>query len=346
MNADLGENRGCSDQKPISGPESRSGLKKMSIDRYKSMEVFVRVVEFGSFTQAATALHMPKGRVTTIIQELEVHLGVRLLNRTTRRLSLTDDGSVYHQRAMAMLQEMDELETALGQSVATAAGRLRIDIPASFGRNMLAPALPGFFERYPNIVLEVGSSDRPVDLIAEGVDCVIRGRVVDDDTLIARHLAQIRFMTCAAPSYLEKYGVPKSIEDLDNHHFVNHFSAKTGRMFPFEFEQDDQTHKILKPHWVASNDSETCLAAGVAGMGLLQIPCTRMNLQTVAAGKLVTVLDDWNQGTLPIMVMYPRNRHLTAKVRAFVEWAIENFRIEFPDSVGRDVQSTRAASLG
>jgi LysR family transcriptional regulator for bpeEF and oprC len=322
----------------------------MNIDRYKSMEVFARVVEFGSFTQAATALNMPKGRVTTAIQELEAHLGVRLLNRTTRSLSLTDDGSVYHERALAMLQEMNELEDALGQSVTTAAGRLRVDIPAAFGRNMQATGLAEFFRRYPDIVLEVGSSDRPVDLIAEGVDCVIRGGAVHDDTLIARHLAHIRFMTCAAPCYLEKYGTPKTIADLEQHRFVNHFSAKTGRVFPFEFERDDETHKIQRPHWVASNDSETCIAAGVAGMGLLQVPTTRTNRALVTAGKLVTVLDDWNQGSLPIMVMYPRNRHLTAKVRAFVEWAIDHFKMEFPDAADGGAiigqPTTRAAALG
>ncbi|MDF3837433.1 LysR family transcriptional regulator [Cupriavidus basilensis] len=300
----------------------------MSIDRFKSMEVFVRVVELGSFTRAATALHLPKGRVTTIIQELETHLGARLLHRTTRRLSLTDDGMVYHQRAVAMLQEMNELEGALGHAVVTPAGRLRVDVPAATGRHMIAPALPEFFRRYPQIVLELGSSDRPVDLIAEGVDCVIRGGLVHDESLAARHLGELAVVTCAAPCYLQRHGTPATLADLDQHRFVNFFSAKTGRIFPFDFRRGDEAYEINRPHWVAANDADTYIAAAVAGMGLMQSPANRMIREHLASGRLVPVLPDWNAGTLPLVAMYPRNRHLTAKVRAFIEWAAEIFRAE------------------
>jgi LysR family transcriptional regulator for bpeEF and oprC len=301
----------------------------VSIDRYRSMEVFARVVELGSFSRAGIALHMPKGRVTTVIQDLESHLGVRLLNRTTRRLSLTDDGALYHQRALAMLQEMGELEGSLRRAVAAPAGRLRVDVPAAVGRHVIGPALPEFFQRYPDLVLELGSSDRPVDLVAEGMDCVIRGGLLYDESLVARPLADVPVVTCAAPAYLERCGRPETLEDLLQHRFVNFFSAKTGRVFAFEFSRGEERHEINRPHWLAANDADTYIAAGLSGMGLMQIPRNRVVAEHLNAGRLVPVLADWNAGSLPVVLMYLRNRHLTAKVRAFADWVSELFRREF-----------------
>ncbi|MDB5930586.1 MAG: LysR family transcriptional regulator [Polaromonas sp.] len=307
----------------------------MSIDRYRAMEVFTRVVEAGSFTAAAAALHLPKGRVTTLVQELEAHLGVRLLNRTTRRLSLTDDGALYHQRALAMVQEMAELEGALRQSVATPAGRLRVDMPAAVGRHVIGPALPGFFALYPDMVLDIGSSDRPVDLVAEGVDCVIRGGLVHDDTLVARPLGSMPVVTCAAPSYLARWGTPLTLEDLaaqnsgQGHRFLNFHSAKTGKVFPFDFARGGDVRQVSRPHWVSCSDAGAYQAAGLAGMGLMQVPRTRVVCDHLASGQLVPVLPDWHAGELPLMVLYPRNRHLTAKVRAFADWVKGVFEEEF-----------------
>ena len=301
----------------------------MRVDRFRAMEVFNQVVELGSFTAAAAALHLPKGRVTTLVQELEAHLGVRLLNRTTRRLSLTDDGAVYHQRALAMVQDMGELEGTLRRAVAMPAGRLRVDVPAAVGRHMIGPALPEFFSRYPDMVLELGSSDRPVDLIAEGVDCVIRGGPVHDETLVARQLGRLRVVTCAAPAYLERYGIPHMLEDLAHHRFVNFHSAKTGRVFPFDFVQGGDVRQISRPHWVSCNDADSYLAAGLAGLGLMQGPRTRVLCELLASGRLLPVLPDWSAGELQMMVLYPRNRHLTAKVRAFADWVSEVFEAEF-----------------
>lgn len=301
----------------------------MSVDRYRAMEVFNRVVELGSFTGAAAALHLPKGRVTTIVQELEAHLGVRLLNRTTRRLSLTDDGAVYHQRALAMVQDMNELEGVLKHAVATPAGRLRVDMPAHVGRYVIGPRLPEFFSRYPDMVLEIGSSDRPVDLVAEGVDCVIRGGIVHDETLVARPLGSMRVVTCAAPAYLKRHGVPRTLEDLEQHRFLNFHSAKTDKVFPFDFKKGDDVRQVTRPHWVSCSDAGSYVAAGLAGMGLMQVPRSLMTCELLASGQLVPVLQDWDAGELPLMVLYPRNRHLTAKVRAFADWVKEVFELEF-----------------
>lgn len=302
----------------------------MSIDRFRAMEVFNRVVESGSFTKAAVALNLPKGRVTTLVQELEAHLGVRLLNRTTRRLSLTDDGMLYHQRAQAMVQDVGELEGALRRAVATPAGRLRVDMPAAVGRHMVGPRLPEFFARYPDMVIELGSTDRPVDLIAEGVDCVIRGAVVHDETLVARQLGGFPCITFAAPAYLERYGTPQTLEDLEQHRFANFHSAKTGRVFPFEFMgKDGELREIQRPHWVSNNDADSHIAAVVAGLGLAQGPLTRNICRLLGEGALVEVLRDWAVPEMPMMVLYPRNRHLTAKVRVFADWVAEVFDVEF-----------------
>lgn len=306
----------------------------MTLDRFKAMQTFNRVVELGSFTRAATALNLPKARVTTIVQELEAHLGVRLLNRTTRRLSLTDDGTLYHQRATTLVQDVDELEGTLRRAVATPAGRLRVDVPAAVGQYVVGPALPEFFRRYPGMVLELGSSDRPVDLVAEGVDCVIRGGLMHDDTLVARPLATLPVVTCATPSYLAEYGTPLTLEDLEHqngqgHRFVNFHSAKTGRVFPFDFIKGDDARQIMRPHWVSCNDAGAHVAAGLAGMGLMQLPRTRNVCALLASGQMVEVLAGWSAGELPLALLYPQSRHLTAKVRAFSDWVKELFDAEF-----------------
>jgi LysR family transcriptional regulator, regulator for bpeEF and oprC len=294
----------------------------MPLDRIKAMEVFTCVVALGSFSKAAEALRLPKARVTTLVQQLEAHLGVRLLARTTRRLHLTDDGAAYLQRALALLQELGDLEGSMTRSVKTPEGRLRVDVPAAAARHLLAPALPEFFRLYPRMALELGSSDRPVDLIAEGVDCVIRGGQVHDESLVARPLGSMRVITCAAPSYLASMGTPHSLQDLDQHMFVNFFSAKTGRVFPFDFEREGCTVAVTRPHWVAANDADTHVAAGVAGMGLLQTPVNVAVQRHLTVGRLVQVLPEWTAAELPLVILYPRNRHLSAKVRAFADWAV------------------------
>jgi LysR family transcriptional regulator, regulator for bpeEF and oprC len=300
----------------------------MSLDRIKAMEVFTCVVALGSFSKAAEALRLPKARVTTLVQQLEAHLGVRLLARTTRRLHLTDDGAAYQQRALALLQDLGDLEGSVTRSVKAPEGRLRVDVPAAAARHFIAPALPQFFTLYPRMALELGSSDRPVDLIAEGVDCVIRGGQVHDESLVARPLGSLRVITCAAPSYLKSMGTPRSLQDLDQHMFVNFFSAKTGRVFAFDFERDGHTLEVTRPHWVAANDADTHVAAGVSGMGLMQTPVNAEVQRHLKAGRLVQVLPEWTVAELPLVILYPRNRHLSAKVRAFADWAVSLYEAE------------------
>src|SRR5215510_5069854 len=210
------------------------------MDRLQAMEVFKQVVDSGGFTRAAEVLRMPKATVTTLVQNLESHLRVRLLNRTTRRVSVTADGAAYYERAARILAEVADTESSLSLTQASPRGRLRIDVPVTFGRRFLMPALPDFFARYPDIRIDVGCTDRPVDLVEEGVDCVVRGGELTDSSLVARRVGLVHFIACATPEYLAHYGVPRHPHDLARHRVIGYFSAKTGRIMPWDFTRDGQ----------------------------------------------------------------------------------------------------------
>jgi LysR family transcriptional regulator, regulator for bpeEF and oprC len=299
------------------------------VDQLRALHVFSRVVELGSFTKAAESLHLPKASVTSLVQQLEEHVRAKLLNRTTRRLSLTDDGAAYLDGARRLLNDLADLDASIARSRVSARGRLRIDVPAAAGRHVLAPALPEFLSKYPEISIEIGSSDRPVDLILEGVDCVIRGGAVHDESLVAKKLGAFQVVTCAAPSYLKKFGVPKHPDDLANHRAVNFFSAKTGRTFAFDFEKDGETIERAVPHRVSANDADTQIALAISGFGIMQYPRTRVLDDALRAKQLAPILGDWNAGEMPLYVMYPRNRHLNARVRVFVDWIVALYAQKF-----------------
>jgi len=303
------------------------------MDRLQAMEVFVRVVDTGAFTRAAEVLHMPKATVTTLVQNLEVHLRVKLLNRTTRRVSVTTDGAAYYERCIRILADVEETESALGRTKSSPRGRLRVDVPVTFGRRVLVPALPDFFARYPDIRLEVGCSDRPVDLIEEGVDCVVRGGVQPDSTLVARRVGMVEFVTCATPAYLERHGVPKHPHDLIRHRCINYFSSKTGRNMDWDFSKDGERIELQPDGFVALNDGEAYHEAGLAGLGIMQA-ATFMVKDALGGGKLKCVLSDWQIEPLPVWIMYPQNRHLSAKVRVFVEWIADLFTAESAQQTG------------
>lgn len=305
------------------------------MDRLQAMEVFVRVVDTGAFTRAAGVLHMPKATVTTLVQNLEAHLGVKLLNRTTRRISVTPDGAAYYERCTRILAEVEETESALSHTKSSPRGRLRVDVPVTFGRRVLVPALPEFFARYPEIRLEVGCSDRPVDLIEEGVDCVVRGGIQPDSTLVARRVGSVEFLTCATPEYLARHGMPRHPHDLTRHRCVSYFSAKTGRIMEWDFNKDGERIELALEGSVALNDGEAYLEAGLAGLGIMQA-ATVMVKDLLARGKLKRVLADWQTDPLPIWIMYPQNRHLSAKVRVFVEWVAELFPMGRPQRTTAD----------
>jgi LysR family transcriptional regulator for bpeEF and oprC len=254
------------------------------------------------------------------VQALEARLGAKLLHRTTRTAALTADGAAYLEEARRLLRELEELEASVGGAVRDPSGRLRVDVTASAGRHLLAPALPEFLARYPGLVVELGSGDRPVDLVGEGVDCVIRGGETHDDTLVGRKLGELAVITCASPGYIAARGMPRHPDELAGHVHVGFFSPRTRRVFELDFAREGEVRTIRPPHRVAANDADTWVAAAVAGLGVIQSPCGRNVRRHLERGELVRVLPDWQVERLPLHVLWPRERHVVARVRAFVEW--------------------------
>ena len=290
------------------------------MDRFNAMLVFTRIVELGGFARAADSLQMPRASVTVLIKQLEAHLGVQLLHRTTRQVSPTLDGAAYYQRCVSLLSDLEEAEGLFRGSQPK--GKLRVDMPAAVGRLVVFPALPEFTRRYPLIELEVGLSDRPVDLIREGVDCVVRGGLTMDDSLVARPLVQMDQVTCASPDYLQAHGVPQSLEDLSGHQMVEYFSSVSGKRYGLEFQAGDEVRLIDLPKQVSVNSAEGYLAACMAGYGLVQTPHYHV-AQLVREGRLQEVLGDCLPPRLALTALYPQHRQLSSRVRVFVDWLVD-----------------------
>jgi DNA-binding transcriptional LysR family regulator len=295
------------------------------MDQIQSIRVFARVVEAGTFTKAAESLNLPKGTVTKLVQHLESRLKVKLLNRTTRRVTVTPDGAAYYERTARVLNDLDDIEASMTNAQANPSGRLRVDVGTSVAREIIIPALAGFFRRYPDIQLDLGVTDRSVDLLVDNVDCVIRGGELVDQSLVARRVANVPLMTVASPAYLKAHGTPTHPEQLENeHHMVNHFSTRNGQPFTSEFTKDGQLLEISGRYKLSVNESNALTAAVLAGLGVSQI-ATLTALPLIERGELVQVLSDWTGPVIPLYVVYPPNRHLSAKVRAFVEWVADLF---------------------
>nr|WP_315250535.1 LysR family transcriptional regulator [uncultured Duganella sp.] len=294
------------------------------MNKLQAMEVFVQVVDAGGFTRAAENMKLPKATVSTLIQSLETSLAVKLLHRTTRHVSVTADGAAYYERCLRILSDVREAEESLSRTRLSPSGRLRVDAPTGLASDVIVPALPDFFQRYPDIQLELGCSDRPVDLVEEGVDCAIRGGALGDSSLIARRVGILDFTTGASPAYLALHGRPAHPNDLLRHRCVNYFSARTGKIFDWDFTRDGERVQVALPGSIALNDSNAYIAAGMAGLGVVQM-ATLMMEPLIKAGRFEAILTDWTTDPLPIHVVYPQNRHLSAKVRVFVEWVAELF---------------------
>jgi LysR family transcriptional regulator, regulator for bpeEF and oprC len=294
------------------------------MDRLQAMQVFTRVVDTNSFTRAAETLDLPRASVTTIIQNLEAFLGTRLMHRTTRRLSLTPDGAAYYERCVRILADVEETEASFQSGNKKPHGKLRIDMPGSIGRLLVIPSLCEFHTRYPDIDLQLGLSDRPVDLLQEGVDCVVRVGALQDSSLVARRIGLFEGVTCAAPDYIERAGMPASLEDLDNHKAVNYFSSRTGRTLDWAFLVDGKEIEVKMKSIVSVNDADAYVTCGLEGFGLIQ-PALFMVLPHLRSGQLVEVLPELKPLPMPISVVYPHSRHLSPKVRVFVDWIAEQF---------------------
>ena len=294
------------------------------MNKLQAMEVFVRIVETGAMTRAADSLQLPKATATTLIQQLEAALGVKLLNRTTRRVNVTPDGAAYYQRCVAILSQIRETEESLAQRHAAAQGRLRVEVPTLMARLVIVPSLPAFFARYPQIDLQLGCSERRADLIEEGIDCAVWSGELEDSTLIARRVGQLYFGTCASPSYLAVHGQPQHPDELAAHRCINHFSPRTGKIVDWVFAKNGKRMKASLSGSIALDDENSYVAAAEAGLGIAQIPAFVLK-EAMERGSLELVLGDWFPEPAPLSVVYPQNRHLSSKIRVFVDWIAELF---------------------
>jgi LysR family transcriptional regulator for bpeEF and oprC len=267
-------------------------------------------------------MQLPKATVSTLVQALETALAVKLLHRTTRQVSVTSDGAAYYERCLRILSDVREAEESLSANRASPTGRLRVDVSTGMANDLLIPALPDFFERYPDIRLDLGCSDRAVDLIEEGVDCAIRGGNLPDSALIARRIGVLHFAVGATPEYLNKHGRPTHPSQLAQHRCINYFSSKTGKTMDWDFVRGDETIFIPVPACLAVNDSTAYMTAGMQGLGLVQMASYKIDT-LVASGQMELVLEDWTSAPMAINIVYPENRHLSAKVRVFVEWVAD-----------------------
>jgi len=297
------------------------------MDRFNAMQAFVRVVETGSFTKAADTLHMSKTTVTQLVQQLEARLRVKLLNRTTRQVNVTQDGAVYYERAVQLLADLDDAETSLSSASAVPRGRLRVDVPSPLARMALIPALPEFYAQYPEIQLDMGVSDRRVDLIGEGVDCVVRGGEITDASLVARRVGDLTLGAYAAPDYLERFGTPSHPLELagPEHYTVGFTWARTGKPLPYSMERNGERVKVQGRYRLSVDDGNAYLAAGLAGLGVLWLP-DYVARDYLARHQLVTLFDDWQLEPMPLFIAFPPNRHISAKLRVFMDWAVERLR--------------------
>jgi len=293
------------------------------MDRFQEMQIFVRIVERRSFTQAAEDLLMPRATATNAIKRLERRLGTRLLERTTRAVAPTQDGSAYYERCVRLLADLDEAEDAF--RTAEPAGLLRVNLQPTLARHFVFPALPAFLARHPRIQLHVGEDDRLVDLVREGVDCVLRAGQLHDSSMVARRAADLEQATVASPAYLDRFGAPATLADLARHQAVHYVSTATGRPYPLEFMTATGLTPATPPGVVSVTGTEAYTAAALAGLGLVQVPRYRIAPQ-LASGELVEVLPDLPPPTIPVSVLYPQARQLSARVRVFADWLVERFR--------------------
>lgn len=294
------------------------------MDRIDAMQAFVRVVDTGSFTRAAETLQASRTRVTQLVQQLETHLRVKLLHRTTRKVNVTADGAAYYERVVRLLADLDDAETSLSTASEAPRGRLRVDVPAPFALHILVPALTAFHARYPDIQLDLGASDRKVDLIDENVDCVVRGGELTDASLRARHVGDLLLGVYASPAYLARAGMPVHPSALEDpaHRIVSYRRSRTGSALTTPMRRGDEELRVQGRHALSVDDGNAYLAAGIAGLGVLWLP-QYMARAPQARGELVPLFEDWRLDPMPMHVAFPPSRHVSRKLRVFIDWIVE-----------------------
>lgn len=289
------------------------------MDRIDLFRIFLRVVDCASFTRAADLLGLPRSTVSTAVRDLEVRLGARLLHRTTRRVTATLDGLALYERAQRLVADVEEAEGLFRQGTRAPAGRLRVDVPGRIGRLVIAPALPAFLVRYPGIDIELGVTDRAVDLVGEGVDCALRVGPLGDSGLIARWVGELPLVNVASPGYLARHGTPSAPADLAAHVAVNYASPTSGRVEPWEWQEGGETRSLPMRGRVTVNGAEAYIACCLAGLGLIQVPAYDVRAH-LAAGELVEVMPGHRAAPMRMTLLYPHRRQPSHRLQTFTDW--------------------------
>lgn len=296
------------------------------MEQLDTMRVFLRVAELGSFVRASESLGLPRATVSDAVQQLENRLGTRLLHRTTRRVQLTQDGQLFLQRSSDLLADFDELGAMFQQQQAAVSGRLRVDMSSGIARNMVLPRLPAFLAAHPGLQLELSSTDRRVDLVREGFDCVVRVGEVRDASLICRPLGHFALANCASPAYLAAYGTPQTLDDLAAHRLVHYVPQLGGKPDGFEYlDTAGQRCVVAVAGQLVVNSADAYLGACLAGMGIIQLPRVAVAEQ-LAAGQLCEVLPQWQAAPMPVSLLYANRRHQPRRVQLFMNWLDEVIR--------------------
>ena len=287
------------------------------MDRIELYRVFVRVVDCAGFTRAANQLNLPRSTVSEAVRTLEQRLGTRLLHRTTRQVTPTQDGLLFHARCQQLIA--DEAEQLFRQSPQALSGRIKVDVPGRIGRLIIAPALPTFLQAFPQIDVELGMTDRSIDLIEDGVDCALRVGPLQDSRLVARSMGQLPLINVASPAYVERHGLPTHPSQLGTHWGVLYASPGNGRVEAWEWRENGVLRSQPLAGRVTVNSAEAYIACCIAGLGMIQIPAYDVRAE-LAAGSLLEVMPAYRADPMPMHLLFPHRRHPSQRLRVFVEW--------------------------
>ena len=292
------------------------------MDRIELFRIFTRVVECASFTRAAETLRLPRSSVSAAVLDLETRVGARLLHRTTRKVAPTHDGMAFYERCLRLISDVEETENLFREGAAEPRGQIRIDVPGRIGRLIIAPELPDFLTRYPEIDVDVGVTDRAVNLVEDSVDCVLRVGPLNDSGLIARPLGKLPLINVASPAYLKQRGVPRHPGELDGHLVVGYASPSSGRIEVWEWLEDGHVRTLAMRSRVTVNSAEAYIACCLAGLGLIQIPAYDVKAH-LSSGELVEVMPHHRAAPMPMTLLYSHRRHLSRRLKLFADWLEE-----------------------
>lgn len=300
------------------------------MNRIEAMQIFARVAELASFTKAADSLGLPKASASTAVQHLEAQLGTQLLHRTTRRVQLTHDGQRFYERCKDVLADLDELSTMFQQAPQALSGRVRVDTNSGIARHVIEH-LPQFLREHPGIQVELSCSDRRVDVVAEGFDCVVRVGTLTDSSLIMRPLGQYRIVNCASPAYLAEHGVPRTLEDLAHHKLIHYVSVLGQRPPGFEYVEGGECRYVPMQGVLTVNSVEAYASGCAAGLGITQTPRVGV-AESLRCGRLVEVLPQYEAEPMPVSLLYAQRRNLSARVQVFMDW-LTNMLVPYLDRI-------------